>query len=72
MLDAGMTAPEIARKLKRTAQAIYPECRGSIESGTRLQPAPERRYPEALDRTYRASRNGKFKLSAAYPQSQNA
>jgi IS30 family transposase len=23
MLDAGMTAPEIARKLKRTAQAIY-------------------------------------------------
>jgi hypothetical protein len=23
MLDAGMTAPEIVRKLKRTAQAIY-------------------------------------------------
>jgi hypothetical protein len=23
MLDAGMAAPEIARKLKRTAQAIY-------------------------------------------------
>ena len=23
MLDAGMTAPEIARKLNRTAQAIY-------------------------------------------------
>jgi hypothetical protein len=49
-----------------------PECSGSTESGTRLQRAPERRYPEALDGTYRASRNGKFKLSAAYPQSQNA
>ena len=70
MLDAGMTAPEIARKLM--AQASMPECSGSIEIGTRLQRAPERRYPGAPAGTYRASRNGKFKLSAAYPQSQNA
>jgi hypothetical protein len=55
-----------------TAQAIYARMQRLYRKRDPSSTRPERRYPEALDGTYRASRNGTFKLSAAYPQSQNA